>query len=346
MTGPDDEATVDGPGPDPKAPALPGPSAPRGLAALERARESARRYGLASHGDATWRAYASDFRIFETWCREHGLEALPATPDTLAAFLADEADRGRAPSTLQRRIAAIRLAHLGIDAPPPHQAIGVQQVMRGIRRTVKRTVAKAAPALDEEVRAMVDAIDAGSVIGLRDRALLLVGFAGALRRSELRAMRIEHLERHPKGIVLLIPDSKGDREAKGQHVALLARPASRYCPVGALDDWLGRARLASGPVFRKVSRAGRVGTEALNGSSITDAVKRAVGRVEGLDVARYSPHSLRHGMLTSAARGGADVFRMRAHSRHRQLQTLLGYVEDGERFDRHAAEGLLDDVSG
>ena len=324
----------------------PVPSDPSGrpcaLAALERARISARRYERAARAEATWRAYASDWRIFESWCAEHALVPLPADPDTLADFLAAEADRGLAPSTLGRRLAAIGLVHLGAGMPTPHRALRVTELMRGIRRTSARPVAKKAPAVDGEIRAMVDALDPGATAALRDRALLLVGFAGALRRSELAAIRVEDLERRTEGVLLAIPRSKGDREARGQTVAILAAPASRWCPVAALDAWTARARIDSGPVFRKVSRGGRAGPDALNPASVSAIVKRAAARVPGLDVARYSAHSLRHGMLTSAARrGGADVFRMRAHSRHASLQTLLGYVEDGERFERHAAEGLL-----
>ena len=333
--------------PSPTGPvAAPSPAVPTadGLATLERAQVSAARYRRASRSDATWRAYASDWRIFEAWCADRSLEALPASADTLVAFLAAEADRGRAPSTLRRRIAAVRLVHLGAGAAPPHQAIAVAELMRGVRRTVGGAPAKKAPALDADVRAMVDALDLGRTAGLRDRALLLVGFAGALRRSEIAAMRFEDLERRPEGVLVSIPRSKGDRDALGQSVAVPARPGSRHCPVEALDAWAARAGIATGAVFRKVSRGGRVGPSALNPASVSDVVKRAAARVDGLDPARYSAHSLRHGLLTSAARrGGADVFRLRAHSRHASLQTLLEYVEDGEAFERHAADGLLED---
>ena len=136
---------------------------------------------------------------------------LPATAHTGALYLSAEAKQGRAPSTLGRRLAAIRLMHLGSRHLSPHDAIEVAQILRGIRRAWKHPPAQKAPAIDAEVKRMVDTVEPPTVQGARDRALLLLGFAGALRRSELVALDVEHLRARREGLAVLIATSKTDQ---------------------------------------------------------------------------------------------------------------------------------------
>ncbi len=162
------------------------------------------------------------------------LAALPAEPSTVALFLAAEAKRGLAPKTLERRRAEIRLMHLGARVAPPTDAIQVTEVMAGIRRSWGRPPAKKAPAVDEEIQRMVDTLDLTTLQGLRDRALMLVGFAGGLRSSELVRIDVAHLSFQPEGLEILIPHSKQDQEGQRKTVAMLQVPDSPYCPVQAV----------------------------------------------------------------------------------------------------------------
>ena len=182
------------------------------VASIDDALEAATDYAKASRSAATWSAYESDWQIFQTWCEVVGLRALPATPHTVALFIAAEAKQGRAPSTLSRRLAAIRLVHVGARVPSPHDAIEVDEVMRGIRRKWKRPPVQKAPAVDDEIKRMVDAVEPQTLRGMRDRALLLLGFAGAFRSFEFVGLDVDNLSQRDEGLSILIPSSKTDQE--------------------------------------------------------------------------------------------------------------------------------------
>jgi site-specific recombinase XerD len=307
---------------------------------LNEAVAAATGYAKASRSAATWRAYESDWKAFQGWCRAVSLDALPATPHTVALFLAAEAKLGRAPSTLGRRLAAIRLMHVGARFPSPHDALEVDEVLRGIRRSWKRPKAQKAPAVDDEIMRMVDAVEPETLRGLRDRALLLLGFAGAFRRSELVALDADHVTERNEGLSILIASSKTDQEGLGQIVAIPRVTGSPYCPVQAVLDWITVAGITTGPVFRRLHRGDTVGKSRLSPQSVALIIKDLAAKV-GLDASRYAGHSLRSGFLTSAARNHASIFKMADQSRHKSLDVLRDYVRNEERFEDHAAEGLL-----
>lgn len=308
--------------------------------ALEAAEDAAAQYARGSRAASTWRAYESDWRIFAAWCHAVGEMSLPATPHTVALFLAAQARLGHAPSTLDRRRAAIRLMHVGAKVASPHDALEVDEVLRGIRRGWKRPPRQKAPAIDSEVQRLADAVESQTRQGLRDRALVLLGFAGALRRSELVALDVEQLKQRPEGLVLLIASSKTDQEGEGQTLAIPRVPDSLYCPVQAVLDWLVVAEIGSGALFRRMHRGDTLGSSRLTDQSVALVIKRLALRAE-LDPQRYAGHSLRSGFLTSAARAGANIFKMADQSRHKSLDVLREYVRDAERFDDHAGSGLL-----
>jgi integrase len=310
------------------------------IVSLQEALDAAAGYAKASRSAATWRAYEADWKVFQGWCRAVKLDPLPATSHTVALFLAAEAKLGRAPPTLGRRLAAIRLMHIGAKLPSPHDALEVAEVLRGIRREWKRPPAQKAPAVDEEIKRMVDAVEPQTLKGLRDRALLLLGFAGAFRRSELVALDAEHLTEREEGLSVLIASSKTDQEGQGQVVAIPRVAGSPYCPVRAVTDWLVVAGITQGPVFRRLHRGDKVGRSRLSAPSVALVIKELAGKV-GLEAGRYAGHSLRSGFLTSAARNRASIFKMADQSRHKSLDVLRAYVRAEERFEDHAAEGLL-----
>jgi len=309
---------------------------------LDQALRAAKRYSKKSRSAATWRAYENDWRQFETWTRKLGLESLPADPDTVAMFVAAQADAGLAPSTLTRRLAALRLVHLGAGHASPHNALKVVEVMRGIRRNWAQPPVKKTAAIDDDVKKMVDAVDPQSRKGLRDRALLLFGFAGAFRRSELVALNTWNLEERDEGFKVTVEQSKTDQEGQGQVIAILKKPGSPYCPVQALKDWLVVADIERGALFRRMFRYDKVGAQRLTAQSVALVIKELAYRV-GLNPANYAGHSLRSGFLTSAARARASVFKMADQSRHKSLDVLREYVRAEDLFEDNAGADLLGD---
>jgi site-specific recombinase XerD len=286
---------------------------------------------------ATRRAYASDFRIFSNWCSDRGVEALPAQATTVTAFLAFEVGRGRHPSTLGRRLAAIQFYHQGAGQEPPTSAEQVKATLRGIRRTVGVARKRKTPATADLAKAMAQSAPS-TLAGLRDRSIVLLGFAGALRRSELAGLDVADIDATEKGLLVRISRSKTDQEAEG---ALVAIPRGiTNCPTEAMLAWLKAARISEGPIFRAITRSGRISGNRLSGRAVTMIVKRNAERA-GLKPEKFSAHSLRSGFLTSAAANGASTFKMMEVSRHKSLDTLRAYIRHAELFTDHAGSGLL-----
>jgi site-specific recombinase XerD len=209
--------------------------------------------------------------------------------------------------------------------------------MRGIRRSVGTAPKRKAPATADKVCAMASNMPDG-LIGLRDRALLLLGFAGAFRRSELVALNVADIQECEAGLRVHIGRSKTDQEAQGVTIGIV--PGAVACPVRAIKAWLEAAAITDGPVFRSIAKGERVSTVRLSDKSVADIVKRHASRL-GLDPAAFGGHSLRAGFLTSAAAKGASIFKMMDTSRHKSVDTLRGYVRDAELFRDHAGAGLL-----
>jgi site-specific recombinase XerD len=307
------------------------PSLP--AADLDRAAEFARAEKAAS----TREAYRSDFSIFRDWCLAHGVNALPASPETVAAFLAYEARAGLGPSTITRRCAAIRYAHKLATLESPTDSEVVKATLRGIHRSLGAAPDRKTPVLAETARAMAFATPK-RLKGLRDCALLLLGSSGALRRSELVALNVNDLEETDDGFRITIRQSKTDQEGKGQVIAVIRGAAC--CPVKAVKVWLAASGISEGPIFRPIGKGGRLQDSRLTAKSVCNLVKVYARRL-GLNPADFGAHSLRAGFLTSAARRGASIFKMRDVSRHKSMDVLQAYVRDADLFRDHAGAGLL-----
>jgi len=286
---------------------------------------------------ATRTAYRGDFTRFRLWCMARNVSALPASAETVAGYLAAEAEAGLAASTIGRRCAAIRHAHKLAGHEPPTNIEAVKATLRGIRRTIGTAPKRKAPAVAEIMRDMSRAAPT-DIKGLRDRALLLLGFGGAFRRSELVALNVADTEFTGDGLRVTIRRSKTDQEGQGATIAIIHGGAC--CPVKALKTWLDAAGISEGPIFRPVRKGGKVGESRLTAKSVCDLTKSYAGKL-GLNAADYGAHSLRAGFLTSAARRGASVFKMRDVSRHKSMEVLQGYVRDADMFRDHAGAGLL-----
>jgi site-specific recombinase XerD len=191
-------------------------------------------YARAEKAAATRKAYASDFNLFRAWCSERNVTSLPATPESVAAFLAAQAVAGIKPSTLGRRVAAIRYAHKLAGHESPTDSEAVKATVRGIRRTTGAVKTCKAPVTADKMRAMA-AEASNELIGLRDRALLLLGFAGAFRRSELVALNLSDLTECEGGMRVKIARSKTDQE--GQGITIGVAPGTVACPVKAVKTW-------------------------------------------------------------------------------------------------------------
>ena len=306
-------------------------------AELADAASAADHYAQAEKSAATRKAYEADLRDFAAWCGRTGAGFLPATPDAVAAYLAGLADAGLSASTITRRLAAIGYAHRRLGLDTPTRAERVAQVLRGIRRTVGTAPKQKAPATAKFIKAMLKGLP-DTMVGRRDRALLLLGFAAALRRSELVALDVADIERQPEGILVHIRRSKTDQEGAGQTIAVPRGIKLR--PVEALDAWLVAAGIAAGPIFRPVNKGGRVLPDRLTDRSVALVVKHRAAAAK-LDPALFSGHSLRAGFVTSALENGADMLRVMDTTRHRSVDTLKKYDRRAKAFTDHAGKGFL-----
>jgi site-specific recombinase XerD len=293
-------------------------------------------YARAEKAPATRRAYRSDYKVFLAWCCDRAVNALPASADVVAAFLASEATRSIKPSTISRRLAAIHYTHKLAEHPSPVLDERVRGTMRGIRRSHRMAPIRKAPATADRITTMAPA--GHSLSDIRDRALLLVGFAGAFRRSELVGLDVADVEEVRAGLLITIRSSKTDQQGYGE---ILAIPRGGIaCPVGALTTWLRTAGIAEGAIFRRFAKSGRLLDARLTDRSVANIVKAHAARA-GLDASQFSAHSLRAGFITTAAERGASILKIASQSRHKSMEVLRGYVRDAELFKNHAGNGLL-----
>jgi integrase len=291
-------------------------------------------YVAAAKAANTLRAYRSDWREFSAWTAWRELEPLPAMPETVALYLTDLADAAKT-STIARRLAAIAQAHRAAGLPTPTDDPAVKAVWAGIRRVHGTAPEGAAPLTIGLLRRVVEALPDGPA-GLRDRVLLLVGFAGALRRSELVALDVDDIEQRPAGLVVRIRRSKTDPEGAGRLVGIPFGSNPATCPVRAVRAWLQATGIATGPLLRPVNRHGTVAPGRLTAASANRAVQRAV-RQAGIDPTPYSAHSLRAGLATSAAEAGVSERAIMAQTGHRSLAVARSYIRSGSLFRDNAA---------
>jgi len=289
---------------------------------------------------ATSRAYRTDWRDFTKWALDHGLKSLPADPETVALYITDLASRVVV-STIQRRLTAITKAHLAAnypDSPASTHHFIVGETLRGIRRTLGIAQKGKDPLLSSHIRCLLEACPT-RLDGLRDSALLLVGFAGAFRRSEIASLKVADFAFCPEGMVITLHSSKSDQEGAGRKVAIPFGREEGTCPVRALHRWLEAASIESGPVFRAVSARGLVSRRALSRDSVGWLIKRAARRA-GMKVDTLSGHSLRAGHVTQAVRGGVPELIIMRQTGHKSVMTLRKYVREGELFTLNPVPGL------
>jgi integrase len=277
----------------------------------------ARDYAREASAQNTRRAYRAAWQDFSGWCAATGVDPLPAMPEAVGSFLAARAGTHKAASLSMRLVAigqAHRLAGHRLDTGHP----AIRETMKGIRRKHGSAPAKKEAAVSAVIRDAVDGLaKRPGLRPLRDRALLLVGFAAALRRSELVALDVADVTFVQEGVILTLRRAKTDQEV-------------------TLKAWLKAAGIEAGPIFRAVSRHGLLGPLRLSDKDVARVVKASVAAA-GYDPEVYGGHSLRSGFITSAARAGVAEAHIQNQSRHRSLPVLRGYIRRGSLFVDNAA---------
>jgi site-specific recombinase XerC len=321
---------------------------------LGTARIAAQAYARRAKSDNTRRAYRAGVRAWCAWCDQHALPCLPGRSADVVAFLAAERGRGLSVNTLDLRRAAIRYLHFIAGCPVPTAEAHVAETMAGIHRSAAdagQLPAKKLAATADILRQII-ALIPEDLAGLRDRALLLVGFAGALRRSELAAIHVAHLEPRERGLRLTLPRSKGERAGKTVTVAI-PYGATALCPVRALRRWQEAAGITEGAVFRRIwapptrRPAGTgplpapvVGIAAIDPGTVARIVQ-ARAAAAGFDPAALGGHSLKRGAMTTGMDRGVHPTRLKQLGRHKSYAVLDEYLEMGDPFEGHPLSGVL-----
>jgi integrase len=360
--------------------------------------ERLRELAEAAFATNTRRAYKSDWDSFVTWAFSRDFVPLPATPDTVARYLRWLVDRprkaieekytreqrsadgrppnkivvkrkrlqkGAATSTVARHLVSIGKAHAAAGFSDPTATVYVQTIWKGLRRqrgvkktakeALKReTLLKVLPAILPE-----DGPKAGRLLALRNRAILLVAFSGAFRRSEVADIDVEHIEYDDRGVAITLPRSKTDQDGEHEVVLIPFAVTPELCAVRAVDEWRAVAEIEEGPVFRALDRHGNV-RDRIQGALVASVVKESIAAAKAADDAHaiaegrpvdgelaklnpkvFAAHSLRSGWISTAAREGHAEREMMAHSRHANVQIFRGYVQRATRWDGHPVLGLL-----
>jgi integrase len=331
----------------------------------EAALKTSEAYARKASAPATLRAYRSDWQHYKIWCEKCGFEPTPSSPETVGAYLASMAET-KAPTTIRRRLAAIAKMHKFNNWPWNSSDLHIQERLQGVLREHGRPVKKAAAITEPVLKELLKTCDF-SARGSRDRALILIGFAGALRRSELVALTVKDVTIDAKGMRIRILRSKTDKTGEGATIGIPRGKHPETCAVAAYERWRLLADRKTGPVFFRINSANRIrppkekkrrgsasvvaqnpkkqgfDTQPLSAQAVSDIlVKRAAMAgiaIDGVD--RFSAHSLRVGFITAAYdRGVRDEDIMR-HSRHKDLRTMRGYVERAGLVDQSPV-GMLD----
>ncbi len=302
---------------------------------LQQAKTQIAVYAANSKAAHTWKAYQADLRDFTTWCEEHNLVSLPATPETVAAYLADLTQRCKV-STIQRRLSAISQQHAAARFESPTRSAIVRLTMQGIRRThaPAQGVRKVQPAVTSVIYKLVDPLGT-SLIDLRDRALILLGFAGAFRRSELAQLQLTDITETEDGLRVRLRHSKTDQEGEGFVKGIPYGHEHKTCPVRAWKAWKEAACLTGGYAFRSITRYSKLGA-SLSDRAVAEVIKRRA-QAAGLAYTEFSGHSLRAGLATAAAQAGVSERVIAKQTGHKSLPVLRGYIREGSLFTENAA---------
>jgi site-specific recombinase XerD len=313
---------------------------------LVTAERASKTYSRAAKAVNTRRTYRSVVRSWCSWTARHGIPALPARSEDVAAYLADLALQKKRPATVDIHRAALRYLHHIAQVPVPTSHALVSETVAGIRRTSTGHGSRQVKGLTWDLLSdVIEQIDTRETVGVRDKAILLLGFAGALRRSEVAALCLENVALDDDGMRIRLDRSKGDRTSQGVEVAI-PRGVTGLCPVRAYEAWLRKAQLkeTKGPVFRRVwlppvsepgdpPLAPSMGSEALSDRSVARIIQKRC--LDAGLVGDFSGHSLRRGAITTGARDGIDLVSLKRFSRHQTFGVVEKYIEVEDAMTKH-----------
>jgi integrase len=289
----------------------------------------------------TVRGYASDWRVFQRWCADAGRSSLPADPETLSLYTTWLiTDGGRRCSTALRHLASVTDQHKRAGHEPPSTNDARAVVLAVRRQTAQRPRGKAALSVADLAKA-ARACSGKTRLGTRDRALLVLGFATSLRRSELSRLQLADVSSDSRGLIVFVRKSKTDQEGRGRVIAVWPGKRAATDPVRTLKRWIAKRGRFAGPLFCRVTAGDAVVREGISGDAINDAVKRCVAAA-GLDPTLYGAHSLRAGAVTAAAELGRSDQEIMGLSGHESAAVMRTYVRSGRLFSgRNPLAGAL-----
>ena len=288
-------------------------------------------YIHAAVSDNTRSAYQADLQHFIAYGG-----AIPSTPAIISQYIAKYAHSHK-PATLSRWLVAINRAHTSQNLLSPTSSDLVKATLRGIKRTVGSQQRQVEPILKNNLCDMVKGLE--GVKGCRDRALLLIGFAGAFRRSELVGLQRSDIEFVEQGLIINLRKSKTDQESNGRKIAIPYARGS-VCPVLAIKNWIELSKISEGAIFRPVTRHGRIENTNLTTQAVAIIVKERVNSI-GLDASKFSGHSLRAGLVTSAAIAGISSWKIRQQTGHKSDAMLNRYIRDARLFVDNVAGAIF-----
>ncbi|PTX47840.1 site-specific recombinase XerD [Melghirimyces profundicolus] len=320
---------------------------PAGKTAAPVLPETVEQYRKQARANNTKRSYTADWNHFQGWTWNKGYTVDPAQgqgadPGMVAEYITDMANgaagRTYKPATIRRRLVAIGNIHKTCGLPDPTKHNVVREALAGIERNkgTRQTAKKAL--LIEDVRAMVQHMS-GDLLGVRDRALILLGYIGGFRRSELVALKMEDIQFNRRGLEVFIAGSKTDQRKEGRSIPVPYSTDPATCPVRAVQDWVQRAGIETGPLFRSV-HGGKIGEKALAPRMVNHRIKRYVKAI-GKDPAAYGAHSLRSGFVTQARRKGASIDKIMAQTGHKSIKMVQRYTQTIDMWEDNAAARIL-----
>lgn len=278
------------------------------------------------------KALVSDLKHFS----EYG-GVIPSTPDLIANYIVYHAQT-LSVATLKRRLASISKAHniSGVDNPVSSEL--VKMAMRGIARKHGKPQKQATPILKDDLVIMLSNMPC-TAKGYRDKALLILGFCGALRRSEVSGVQLEDLEFNSQGIILTLPRSKTDQQGQGRRIAI-PFGRGRICPVQIVKEWIEFAGIEDGALFLSIGKGGKISNNQLSDRSVSNIIKEYATKA-GLDAKNFSGHSLRSGLATSAAQHGVSSWKIREQTGHKSDAMLARYIREGDMFTDNAVSAIF-----
>ena len=291
----------------------------------------------------TLRAYKSDFKDFSIFCIKHGLQSLPSNPNTVSIYLTSLSKSEAKMSTLRRRLVSIGVVHKlkghYLDTKHPiiiENLLGIKRIKGSIQRSKK-------PILINHLNKLIKVINNNiypEIKKLRDKAIILIGFSGGFRRSEITSLDFEDIEFVEEGLKILVRRSKTDQFGEGHLKGIPYFVNSPLCPVKSLNEWINISKINSGAIFRKFNKGFGLSTMRLSDQSVALLIKNYLN-LAGIDSKNYSGHSLRSGFATATAEAGADERSIMAMTGHKNSQMVRRYIKEANLFKNNALNKLI-----